>query len=191
MLSYHPDGLTVDIVGIIASDHGRYCDEYPFCGEIVQLDIVVCFRREMILVAGGTNGGPGREEPVIVVYWVTNGIDACCIGFLHLHMNHHATHYDGVLGWITDTFSAGHHNHTAREKWHRNMGFCHAAVISPLNGDTMVLEVAGGDVAALGEVPDGMAAAEAAKKFCLGGSLPHGIHSPYFHHWRPMNMSPL
>ena len=36
MSSYHPDGLTVDIVGIIASNRGRNCDEHPFCGEIVQ-----------------------------------------------------------------------------------------------------------------------------------------------------------
>ena len=153
---------------------------------------MVRFRREMIYVAGGTDGGPGREEPTIVVYWVTNRIDACRIGFLPRHMNHHAVRYDGVLGQITETFSAGHHNHAVREKWHsRNMGFCHAAVISPLNGDAMVVEVAGGGVAALGEVPAGMTAAEAAKKFRVGGPLPRGIHSSYFHHWRPMNESPL
>ncbi len=55
MKSYHPDGLTVDIVGIIASDCGRNCNEHLFFGEIVQLDVVVRFRREMIYVAGGTN----------------------------------------------------------------------------------------------------------------------------------------
>jgi hypothetical protein len=60
-----------------------------------------------IHVACGTDGGPGREEPAIVVYWVTNGIDACCIGFLPWHMNHNAARYDGVLGQITETFSAG------------------------------------------------------------------------------------
>ena len=165
MLSYLPDGLTVDIVGIITSDRGRNCgDDHPVCGEIVQLDVVVRFCRGMIYVAGGTDGGPGREEPTIVLYWVTNGIDACCIGFLPRHMNHHAVCYDGVLAQITETFSAGHHNHAVCEKWHsRNMGFCHAAVISPLNGDAMVVEVAGGGVAALGEVPTGMTAAEAAK----------------------------
>ena len=106
-------------------------------------------------------------------------------------MNHHDARYDGVVGQITDTFSAGHHNLTVREKWHRNMGFCRVAVISFLNGDAMVVEVAGGGVAALGEVPIGMAAAEAAKKICLGGPLPRGIHSSYFRHWRPMNVSPL
>jgi hypothetical protein len=158
----------------------------------VNLDVVAHFHREMIHIAGGTDGGPGREEPAIVGYWVTDGIDACRIGFLPWHMNHHAACYDGILGQITDTFSASHHNHAVREKWHRNMGFCHAAVISPRNGDTMVVEVAGGGVALLGEVPAGMAAAEAVKNFCLGGPLPpQGIHSSYFHHWQPMNVSPL
>jgi len=55
----------------------------------------------------------------------------------------------------------------------------------------MVVEVTGGDVVALGEVPAGMAAAQAAKKFRLGGPLPRGIHPSYFHHWLPMNVSPL
>ncbi len=191
MSSYHPDGLTVDIVGIIASDRGRNRNEHPFCGEIVQLNVVVCFCCEMIHVAGGTDGGPGREEPAIVVYWVTNGIDACRIGFLPRHMNQHAARYGGVLGQIADRFSAGHHNHAVHEKWHRKMGFCRAAVISLLNRDAMVVEVAGGGVAALGEVPAGKEAAEAAKNFCLGGPLPRGIQSSYFRHWRPMNVSPL
>ena len=125
------------------------------------------------------------------MYWVTDGIDACRIGFLPWHMNHHAARYDGVLGQITETFSARHHNHAICEKWHRNMAFCRVAVLSPLNSDAMVVEVAGGRVAALGEVPAGMAAAEATKKFRLGGPLPRGIHSSYFCHWRPMNVSPL
>ncbi len=106
-------------------------------------------------------------------------------------MNHHADRYDGVLGQITETFSAGHHNHTVREKWHRKMGFYRVAVISPLNGDAMVVEVAGGGVATLGEVPARMTAAEATKKFRLGGPLPRDIHSSYFSHWCPMNESPL
>ena len=126
------------------------------------------------------------------MYWVTNGIDACRIGFLPRHMNHHAVRYDGVLGQITETFSAGHHIHAVQEKWHRNMGFCRTAVISPLNCDAMVVEVAGGGVvAALGEVPAGMTEAEDVKKLRLGGPLPRGIHSSYFRHWRPMNVSPL
>jgi hypothetical protein len=183
MSSYHPDGLTIDIVGIIASNRGLNCNDHPFCGEIVQLDIVVRFCCDMIYVTGSTNGGPGREEPAIVVSWVSDGIDACRIGFLPRHMNHHVVRYDGVLGQIPETFSANHHNHAVREKWHRNMGFCRASVISPLNGDAIVVEVAGGGVAAVGEVPAGMTAAEAAKKFRLGGPLPRGIHSSYFRHW--------
>ncbi len=68
MSSYHPDSLTVDIVGIIVSDCGRNCNDHPFCGEIAKLDVVVRFCREMIHIAGGPDGGPGREELAIVVY---------------------------------------------------------------------------------------------------------------------------
>jgi hypothetical protein len=186
MLSYHPDGLTVDILGIIASDCGHNCEDHPFSGEIAALDAVVHFCREMIHVAGGPDGGPGREEPAIIMHWVTNRIDACCIGFLPWHMNHHAAYYDGVLGQITTTFSGSHLHYAIHEKWHRNMGFCCAAIISPLNGDTLVVEVV---VAMLGEVPARVAAAEAAKKIHLGGPLPSRIHSSYFHHWRAINVS--
>jgi hypothetical protein len=139
----------------------------------------------------------GREEPAVVVYWVTDGINACHIGFLPWHMiHHHAARYDGVLGQITATFSDTHPNYAVREKWHRKMGFCRAAIISPLNGDAPVVEVASGSVAALGEgvpagadtagVPAGVDVAEAVKKFCLGGSLPWGLNLSYFRHWRPM-----
>jgi hypothetical protein len=89
---------------------------------------------------------------------------------------------DGVLGQISGTFSDSHLNYAIREKWHRNMGFCRMAIISPLNGDALVVEVAGGGVAALGEVPSRVDATEAAKKFLLRGPLPRGINSSYFHH---------
>ncbi len=135
-----------------------------------------------------------------MVYWVTDGVDACCIGFLPWHMIHHAAQYDGVLGQITATFSGTHPNYAIRQKWHRNMGFCRAAIISPLNGDAPVVEVAGGSVAALSEgvpagvdiawSPDGVNIAESMKKFCLGGSLPIGLKLSYFRHWRPMAESP-
>jgi hypothetical protein len=135
-----------------------------------------------------------------VVYWVTDRIDACHISILPWHMNHHAARYDGVLGQITATFSGTHPNYAICEKWHRNMSFCHAAIISPLNGDAPVVEVAGGGVAMLGEwvqtgvgvagLPDGVKVTESVKKFCLRGSLPRGLKLSYFRHWRPMAESP-
>jgi hypothetical protein len=111
MSSYHPDGLTVDIVGIIASDCGHNCKDHPFCGEIVVLAIVVYFCREMIHVVDSAHGGPRREEPAIVVYWVTNGINACHIGFIPWHITHHAAHYDGVLGQIPATARSSQRAH--------------------------------------------------------------------------------
>jgi len=71
MSSYYPGGLTVDIFGILASDCGRNCDENLFCGEIVQLDVVVRFRREMIHIAGGTELGAALEISLRKKYFQT------------------------------------------------------------------------------------------------------------------------
>ncbi len=90
MSSYYPDGLTVDMFGIFASDRGHCCKDHPVCGEIVALGVVVCFCHEIIHITGGADGGPGREEPAIVMYWATDRINACRISFLPWHMNHHA-----------------------------------------------------------------------------------------------------
>ncbi len=135
-----------------------------------------------------------------MVYWETDEINACCIGLLPQHMIHHAARYDGVLGQINATFSGTHPNYTVRKRWHRNMSFCCAAIISSLNGDARVVEVAGGGVAALGEgvpagvdvagLPDGVDVAESIKKFCLGGSLPCGLKSSYFRQWWTMAALP-
>ena len=159
MLSYHPDGLTVDIVGIIASNIGRNCEDHPFCGEIVKLAIAVCFFLEMIhgTGAGGTNGGPGREEQETGHRCALGDQQDQCLSHWLPPLAHEPPCC--LLQWCL----------WSDNQRQRNMGFCPAAVISPLNGDTMVVEVAGGGVAAVGEMPAGMAPAEAVKKFCLGG----------------------
>jgi hypothetical protein len=191
MSSYHSNGLTVHIVGIIASDRDCSCKDHPFCCEIVVLDIVVHVRCEMIHVAGGANGEPGREETAIVAYWVTNGIDACCIGFLPWYMNHHAARNDGVLGQTTATFSGTHLNYAIHKKWHRNMGFCRVVIISPLNGNALVVKMAGGSVAALGKgVPAELMQLRPQRNFVWWDLCPSRLHSSYFHHWRPMVESP-
>lgn len=43
-MACHPSGVTVDIVGINASDHGRSCDVYQCCGTLVEEDTVVRFK---------------------------------------------------------------------------------------------------------------------------------------------------
>ncbi len=74
----HPSGVVVDVVGTNRGDCGRSCEEHPDgCGAAVLAgDIVVCMRKEQILVEAGFLGqGRMREETVLNINWVSDGID--------------------------------------------------------------------------------------------------------------------
>jgi hypothetical protein len=80
------EGLVIDIPGILVGDRGCQCKEHKVCcGEVVDVDIVVCLRRKEILVPDDFLGkGSMREETAITVNWVTNGFERCRVGFLPL-----------------------------------------------------------------------------------------------------------
>ena len=131
----HPKGIVIEIVGITACDQGRSCEEHPYCGEVIDDNVVVCLCRVQVIMPS-KDGGPGKEVTSMVVYWVTNGIDCCRIGFLPAHMVKYATRYDGVLAQVTETFCpVADGDKTVREKYHRNKGFCRAVIISALNNN--------------------------------------------------------
>ncbi len=70
----HPSGIVVEIVGIEKGNRGHLCEKQDVCGEVVEEDTLLCFRREQILV-------DGKEETVIACYWATDGVDRCRVGF--------------------------------------------------------------------------------------------------------------
>ena len=82
----HPSGLVLDIVGTARTDRGRNCEEHNCCGKFLGNDVVVCLRREQILVpdemARAHKPGTMKEETAYTVYWVTDGQDRCRVGFL-------------------------------------------------------------------------------------------------------------
>jgi len=81
--SRHPNGVTVDIVGIIESDRGRSCEEHACCGDVLAEDVCVRLRREQILVPNRLGKkGAMKEEMAYTVNWVTDGQDRCRVGFL-------------------------------------------------------------------------------------------------------------
>jgi hypothetical protein len=82
-MATHPTSSTVDIVGISAKDQGCFCKCHCKCGVVLKNNVVV-----VVL---------GKEETVIAVYWVKDGIDRYCIGFIPHHMKMHADCYYGVL----------------------------------------------------------------------------------------------
>ena len=128
--TFHPTGITVEIVGTQANTQGRSCEEHDTCGSVLAEDTVVRFRKVQVI----TNG---KEESAIAVYHVSDGIDCCRVGFLQRHLVKHWKQYDGVLAQIIDVYCKQSESPSIRRKVHHNKGCCVAAIISSLSVDTI------------------------------------------------------
>ena len=73
-MAQHPSGVLVDIVSITASDRGRNCEEYDVCGAVLEIDTLVRFRAEQIVVES-------KEQTALSVYWVTDCVDCQVCGY--------------------------------------------------------------------------------------------------------------
>ena len=113
----------VEIVGTSAANNGRSCKEHNVCGSVLALDQVVCFRKVQVLL-------DGKEESSIAVYWVTEGVDRCRIGFLRKFAVKHWQHYEGRLGQIVDIYNEDDESRQKRFKVKKNHGCVVAALIS-------------------------------------------------------------
>ena len=78
-MGLHPTGVVVNIVGIHVSSNGRSCEEHQVGGSVLKLGSLVSFREVQIIMKG-------KEETALGVYWVTDGVDHCHVGFLPRHM---------------------------------------------------------------------------------------------------------
>ena len=116
-------GRVVDVVGIGIGDRGRSCEEHDICGCVLVPDVLVRFIREEIMVEG-------RIEVVIAVYWMTDSIERCRVGFLPRFLVPSAHSLDGVLAQVMEVFDESHSSAIIRKKVHRNHGFCHETIVS-------------------------------------------------------------
>jgi hypothetical protein len=124
-MSYHPTGITIEIVGTESSTQGRSCDEHCTCGSVLEEGKVVRIRCVQIVK-------DGKEEAALAVYHVWDGIDSCRVGFLKHHLLKHWKRYDGVLAQIIDVYSKESESNSRRQFYH-NKGCCVAAIISSLS----------------------------------------------------------
>lgn len=131
MAPSHPSGISVEIVGLKASDRGRSCEEHDVCGSVLKIDSVVRFRAEQIDVQG-------KEETALAVYWVTDGVDRCKVGFLPRHLIKHKCEYDGKTAQIVD-FLETSESPSDRSKSHRNMGIAIAALLESTTETTTAI----------------------------------------------------
>ena len=71
------------------------------------------------------DGGPGQEVTTVAVYWVTDRVDHCHVGFLPHHVAKYAGKYNDMLTQVTETFSpeGGGNKAAVREKYYCNKEF--------------------------------------------------------------------
>ena len=75
-----------------------------------------------------TPSDAGVEESAIGVYWVTDGIDRCLVGFLPRHCVHHKQKYDGRVAQIVELLKDSD-SPSARRRSHLKRGVCMAAFL--------------------------------------------------------------
>ncbi len=138
-----PGRLVIDISGIALSDRGCKCREHNVCcGEVLDVDKVVCLHPEEIPVPDDFLGeGNMRKETDITVNWVTNGFERCRVGFLPPGYVLDAARYDGALCQVIEVFDIAQSSCISQSsrakwaKWNKHNGFACAVVISKLNSN--------------------------------------------------------
>jgi len=127
-----PMGMVLEIVGTARGDCGRNCDEHTCCGEVLQEDVVVCLRREQILVPNKLGKGE-KEETAYTVDWVTDGHDRCRVGFLPPAYVAQGGMFDGVLCQVVGIGNESDNNKNEQAKVRHACGYTRVQVILPLN----------------------------------------------------------
>ena len=118
----HPQGTTVEVVGLRSGSSGRNCEEHAVCGMVVEQDVVLRIRRVFV------DTGDGRSVLALAAYWISDGIDRCRVGYLPKHLVKNSQEYDGRLIQVTELYQ-NHSSDTLRKKNDRNRGVCLCAMI--------------------------------------------------------------
>jgi hypothetical protein len=135
----HPAGHMLNIVGVGRSDRGRKCDIH---GNVVKADMIVRLRSKQHLLRNKTTG-KNEEYTTYEAVRVTEGVDACKVGFLPKADTNYGPLYDGILCQILKCKKSNDTLASIRRTWHRNCGNAIATIISPLNLEIDVLPIGG------------------------------------------------
>lgn len=122
---HHPAGEKVLIVGLNASNNGRSCEFHRICGlETLVNDSVVRFRSCQVI-------RHGKAEMAIAVYWVTDGVDRCRVGFLKRELVQDAEKYDGKIAQVV-AFLSESEDADEQAYSEMNAGACYAVMIESI-----------------------------------------------------------
>ena len=122
-MSSHPLREIVEIVGINSNTNGRSCEEHHTCGCVLEEDTLVRLRKRQVYING-------REQSAVGVYWVSDGVDQCLVGYLHRHQVKHLNKLEGALCQVTEVYSDNSDSPMQRHKHKKNFGCAIAAIVS-------------------------------------------------------------
>ena len=72
----------------------------------------------------------GHEQSAVGVYWVSDGVDRCLVGFLHHHQVKHLNKLEGALCQVTEVYSDNSESPTKCHNHNKNFGCAIAAIVS-------------------------------------------------------------
>ena len=116
-------GEIVQIVGINSHTNGHSCEEHHTCGCVLEEDSLIQLQKHQVYING-------HEQSAVGVYWVSDGMDRCLVGYLHRHQVKHLNKLEGALCQVTEVYSD---NSDSPTKWHKhkkNFGCAIAAIVS-------------------------------------------------------------
>ena len=125
-LMYHTSHVSPSLgsnSGIELPTNGCCCEEHTICGTVLIDDCVVRFRKVQVIVNE-------KEESAIAVFWVSDEVDQCHVGFLPQHHVKHWKKLEGVLAQITEVYTGDSDSPTKNQKHYRNSGVAIGAIIS-------------------------------------------------------------
>ena len=122
-MSFHPLREIVEIVGINSTTNGRSCEQYHTCGCVLEEDTLVRLRKRQVYING-------CEQSAVGVYWVSDGMDQCLVGYLHHHQVKHLNKPEGALCQVTEVYSDNSDSPRKQHKHKKNFGCAIAAIVS-------------------------------------------------------------
>ena len=127
MASLIPNGISVDIVGINASDRGRSCDVHATCGT----QLVAGKQGTVLRIREVTISRNAKDETALALYVhsLEDGIDGCRVGFLRQHLLKHKELYVNKCVQVSKIYSEHSDCPSDRQKHYRNHGCCRAVVL--------------------------------------------------------------
>ena len=72
----------------------------------------------------------GHEQSAVGVYWVSDGMDRCLVGYLHRHQVKHLSKLEGALCQVTEVYSDNSDSPMKQHQHKKNFGCAIVAIVS-------------------------------------------------------------